>query len=100
MTLFLNSTGNTWINTPIEEASADPSESLITFVSMSRQEIESLSSAEKILLVEQIWDSINKDDLELKDAHKAELDRRLVMHQRGETQFSTWAEVKQRISKR
>jgi putative addiction module component (TIGR02574 family) len=54
---------------------------------MSIQEIQSLSNAEKILLVEQIWDSIDKDDIQLTAAQKKELDRRLEQHAKGETKF-------------
>ena len=64
---------------------------------MKRTEIDMMSDAEKILLVEQIWDSINKQTIVLSPAHKAELDRRLAMHERGETRYSSWEDVKQRI---
>jgi len=42
-------------------------------------EIESLSTSEKILLVEDIWDEISSDefDVPVPQSHKEELDRRL-----------------------
>jgi putative addiction module component (TIGR02574 family) len=44
---------------------------------MSRIELGKLSTAEKILLVERIWDSIDKKSVELTTTQKKELDRRL-----------------------
>lgn len=64
---------------------------------MSIQDIQGLSNAEKILLVEQIWDSIDKTDIPLSAAQKKELDRRLAQHAKGETKFSSWDEVKKRL---
>lgn len=64
---------------------------------MGIQEIERLSDAEKILLVEQIWDSIDKETIDLSDAQKKELDSRLLNHAQGKTQYSSWEEVKQRM---
>tara|TARA_R110000868_G_scaffold162611_2_gene394061 strand:+ start:387 stop:593 length:207 start_codon:yes stop_codon:yes gene_type:complete len=67
---------------------------------MSINEIQDLSNAEKILLVEQIWDSIDKDDIHLSESQKKELDRRLEQHAKGETKFSSWDEVKNRLYNR
>ena len=46
-------------------------------------EIRFLPVPERMILVEQIWDSIAEDDeqIELTDAQKAELDRRLAAHE-------------------
>ncbi|MCF8460441.1 MAG: addiction module protein [Flavobacteriales bacterium] len=67
---------------------------------MSIQEIQSLSNAEKILLVEQIWDSIDKNAINLSVAQKKELDKRLEQHAKGETKFRSWDEVKKRLHNR
>ena len=67
---------------------------------MDRQEIEALSNSEKILLVEQIWDSISKESLPLTAGQKKELDHRLSKHASGETKYSSWDEVKERLQKR
>ena len=67
---------------------------------MSIQEIEQLSSAEKILLVERIWDSINKQDISLTDAQRLELDRRLEKHHKGQNEYYRWDEVKQKLKNR
>jgi putative addiction module component (TIGR02574 family) len=67
---------------------------------MSISEIQGLSNAEKILLVEQIWDSIDKEDIHLSESQKKELDRRLEQNAKGETKFSSWEEVKNRLHNR
>lgn len=67
---------------------------------MSIQEIEHLSSAEKILLVERIWDSINKQEIPLTAAQRKELDRRLEKHHAGKNDYRNWEEVKQKLQNR
>ncbi len=73
---------------------------MIIFDNMGRQEIEALSNSEKILLVEQIWDSISKETLNVTDGQKKELDHRLTKNANGETKYSSWDEVKRRLKKR
>jgi len=67
---------------------------------MSREEIDAMGNAEKILLVERIWDSIDKSSMELTDAQRKELDRRLDKHANGDAEYSTWEEVKKRLHNR
>ena len=45
-------------------------------------EISKLSTPEKILLVEDLWDSISADEasIPIPDSHKAELDARIKRH--------------------
>lgn len=64
------------------------------------QEIQKLSVAERILLVEEIWDSIvaDQESLELTEAQKRELDQRLEAYQAAPEEGSPWEEVKQRIT--
>lgn len=63
-------------------------------------EIEKLSDSEKILLVEKIWDSINKDHIVLTPAQKKELDKRLKADKEGKMKYASWATVKKRIRKK
>jgi len=58
--------------------------------------IDRLSIPERILLVEEIWDSIaeSPDEVTLTDAQQAELDRRLAAHEADPQAGSTWEEVK------
>jgi putative addiction module component (TIGR02574 family) len=67
-----------------------------------RSDIVSLSVPERILLVEDIWDSIAEvpESLPLTDAQKAELDRRLEAYHRSPNKGSPWAVVRERIRNR
>jgi putative addiction module component (TIGR02574 family) len=57
---------------------------------------EGLSVAERILLVEQIWDSIaaEQEAIELTDAQKEELDRRVAAYEKDPSAGVTWEEIK------
>lgn len=62
-------------------------------------EIRDLPVAERVALVEEIWDSIVEDEaeFELTDAQKAELDRRLAQRASSGSRGSDWVDVKTRI---
>jgi len=61
------------------------------------QEILALSVEERLLMIEKIWDSIDSaNEVENTTAIEEELDRRLNRYNKGETQFFSWSEVKQR----
>jgi putative addiction module component (TIGR02574 family) len=61
-----------------------------------------LSVSERILLVEDIWDSIAAvpEAVPLTDAQKEELDRRLDAYHKNPAAGSPWDEVVQRIKAR
>ncbi len=62
------------------------------------EEIKKLSQAEKILLVEQIWDDMARErEDDLTQEQKDELDRRLDLAEEGKIQYHSWADVKERI---
>jgi putative addiction module component (TIGR02574 family) len=63
------------------------------------KEIMKLSVAEQILLVEEIWDNIasEQEPLELTEAQRRELDRRLDAYQASPKEGSSWEEVKFRV---
>ena len=65
-------------------------------------EIQSLTVSERILLAEALWDSIvaEQADIELTDAQKEELDRRLAAFEIDQDEGSSWASVKARILSR
>jgi len=69
---------------------------------ISMAEVLALPVAERLKLVETIWDSIAEipDALELTKAQEAELDRRLDAYRKDPTVGSLWPEVKARILKR
>ena len=59
-------------------------------------EAKKLSVAERIVLVEEIWDSIAEDNgcFELSETQKEEIDRRLVSFQANPSQGRSWDEIK------
>ena len=69
---------------------------------LTRAEILRLSVPERILLAEDIWDSITEvpEAVPLLDEQKAELDRRLDAFHRTPGQGLPWAEVRERIQNR
>lgn len=60
-----------------------------------------LSIADRILLVEEIWDTIAKENqaFELTDSQKEELDRRLASVKENPAQGRTWEEIKAEFMK-
>ena len=68
---------------------------------MSLSELLKLPVAERIKLVEAIWDSIAAapDTLVLTDAEREELDRRWTAYERDPSVGSPWAEVRARIQR-
>jgi putative addiction module component (TIGR02574 family) len=63
--------------------------------------VTELSVAERILLVEELWDAIADDpeEIALTPAQRRELDRRLLRYRQTKAAGSTWAEVKARLRK-
>jgi len=66
---------------------------------MSISELLKLPVAERIRIVEALWESIaaSPETLELSDAEREELDRRWEAFQRDPSVGSPWPEVKARI---
>lgn len=61
---------------------------------MEIKNLSKYSNAEKIVLAEQLWDSISKKELELSDELKRELDIRLQNFEEGKSELFSWDEVK------
>jgi putative addiction module component (TIGR02574 family) len=65
------------------------------------EQITHLSIEEQIVLVERVWDNIAEDKrtqhLDMSPELEAELARRLLLIQTGQTQFFTWNEVEKNI---
>ena len=63
--------------------------------------IDRLSLAERVLLVEEIWDSsaAEAEALEVPQSHKDELDRRLAAYDAEPPAGSSWEDVKSRLQK-
>ncbi len=66
------------------------------------EELLKLSVAERIQLVEDLWDSIAADPegFPLSEAQKAELDRRLEEHRADPDSAVPWEEVRERLYKK
>ncbi len=63
--------------------------------------IARLSTAEKILFVEELWDSIAADKrIPVPESHKKELDRRLIKYQNEPGRLLSLNELQKRIEKR
>jgi len=63
--------------------------------------IDQLSLAERIFLVEEIWDSIaaEAEALDVPQSHKDELDRRLAAYRTDPHAGSSWQDIKTRLQK-
>lgn len=68
---------------------------IIRDMSVQTAEIFELPVAERLALVEDIWDSIAKDakDIELSRELKDELDRRMEEHQKNPEAGTSWEEL-------
>ena len=68
----------------------------------ARADILNLSIAERIQLVEDIWDSVAEapESVPLSDDEKAELDRRLDAYHQDPNEGSPWGMVRERIKGR
>ena len=62
-------------------------------------DIHDLSHSERILLAEQLWDSIveDQDSLEVTDAQMELLQQRLAAYKASPDESSTWEEVKKEM---
>jgi putative addiction module component (TIGR02574 family) len=68
---------------------------------LSISEVLALSVAERILLVEEIWDSIARfpEALQLTEAQRQELDARLDAYRKDPAAGSSWVAAKARIAR-
>ena len=58
--------------------------------------IQLLSQSERILLAEELWDSVakNQDDLQVTDSQKKILDERIAAYKASPNEGMSWEEVK------
>jgi putative addiction module component (TIGR02574 family) len=64
---------------------------------METKNLSKYSNAEKIVLAEQLWDSVSKNELEVSDDLEKELDIRLKNFEEGKSELYTWDEVKNHL---
>ena len=64
-----------------------------------RLNIRELSVAERIRLVDEIWDSIaqEQEKVEISDAQRKEIDRRLLLYREGRERGIPWEVVRERV---
>lgn len=64
-----------------------------------KSEIGKLDLADKLLLVEDVWDSIadENESLPMPEWHRKELERRSEEHRKGEVELHDWEDVHQAI---
>jgi putative addiction module component (TIGR02574 family) len=68
---------------------------------ISMADVLRLSVAERILLVEDIWDSIaiNPESLEITEAQRSELDARLAEYRKDPSAGTDWEDLKRRMGR-
>lgn len=64
---------------------------------MKIKDIIKYSTAEKIALAEELWDSVAKKEIELSQEVKNELDIRIKNLEEGKTEFYSWNDVKNHL---
>lgn len=68
--------------------------------SLTPSEIKQLSVSERLRMVEEIWDSIAADQemMEVTEAQKNALDRRIASHNAAPGQGKSWEEIRDRLN--
>jgi putative addiction module component (TIGR02574 family) len=72
----------------------------IKMLNAEHADLLKLSPSERLLLVQDLWDSLNPEDIPLTDWQKAELDRRKAAYQANPASGRSWEEVQRRIIER
>ena len=63
-------------------------------------ELLNLSPSERLLLVQDLWDSLDINDIPLTDEQKTELDRRKASYEADPSSGRSWEGVQRRIIER
>jgi putative addiction module component (TIGR02574 family) len=69
-------------------------------VTPSLSELRKLSTSERLLLAQDLWDSIideDPDSVQLTEAQRQELDRRLAAYRQSPQEGRSWQQVKERL---
>ena len=67
---------------------------------LTPDEITRLSPDERLALIEQLWDSLDDDQVPLTPAQQAELERRLATLDHDRAQSVTWETLKAELAQR
>jgi putative addiction module component (TIGR02574 family) len=65
-----------------------------------RNQINSLSPAEKAELLDTVWESLEADSASLTDAQRAELDYRIARHEQNPSDVIPWPQVRTDLFKK
>jgi len=57
-----------------------------------------MSASRRILLAQEIWDSVPENSIELSDPIKKELDNRLISHESKVIKYYTMEEIKKKLA--
>jgi len=76
--------------------------SLLTILAplIARLDIKRLTAAERLQLVEELWDSLSPVEIPITSAQGVELDRREALHRADATRGRPWREVLDEIERR
>jgi len=67
---------------------------------MTVEDITSLSAAERLALIERLWDSLADDDVSLSAAQRAELEERVATFEQERPRGTTWDALKAELAAR
>lgn len=65
-----------------------------------RSQIDSLSAAEKVELLDAVWESLEAEALSLSEAQRAELDSRIARHEKNPSDVIPWEKVRAGLFKK
>ena len=65
-----------------------------------RNEIGNLSASEKFELLDELWESLEADELALSDAQRNELDYRMGQYERNPDEVIPWEQVRAGLFKK
>lgn len=83
----------------MRRVAAGPTDADIASVGASRVDISRLTPAERLQLVEELWDSLLPEEVPLTDAQAAEIDRREAVHRVDPQRGRPWREVLDEIER-
>jgi putative addiction module component (TIGR02574 family) len=65
-----------------------------------RNQIDSLSAAEKMELLDALWESLEAEEVPLTEAQRAELDYRIARHEQNPSDVIPWEQVRAGLFKK
>jgi putative addiction module component (TIGR02574 family) len=65
-----------------------------------RNQIETLSAAEKAELLDAVWENLEADALSLTEEQRAELDHRVARHEQNPSDVIPWEQVRAGLFKK